>query len=295
MDSSLHHLEVLKQWQALGQKYLALSLPDSRCWSAVSQLIQAAGRVFQLEADRARRLLEDSSRLFAPLGDPLLIDFGAHRWLSGNREESYSDWLAWVIERVGGAEEIFGILGLTPPQECLGAEFSVAREVCIPSGQEGQTGRLDLVIRFGKVALVVIEVKLTSAEDADTEKNKGYQKWVSKQISFLPENRYSLLLVTRAEEFEYGGFRTLLWSELCIRLRRLVRRKLHSDLSSDLAQLRIEAALTLAFVGAVEQNLIGFSAAYVKRITQKHDFATAEIADYLEKSLQKEYSDADRQ
>jgi hypothetical protein len=46
-------------------------------------------------------LSESSSQLFPRLGDPLdpRLDFGAHRWLKNSREEVYSDWLAWVIQR----------------------------------------------------------------------------------------------------------------------------------------------------------------------------------------------------
>ena len=55
-----------------------------------------------------------------------------------------------------------------------------------------------------------------------------------------------------AEGFDLHGFRFLSWSEICIRLRRLA--------PSILANKNpLTAGLLLAFVGAVEQNLLGLA------------------------------------
>jgi len=35
-----------------------------------------------------------------------------HRWLADDREESYSDWLAWVIEQIKMPELVFRVFGV---------------------------------------------------------------------------------------------------------------------------------------------------------------------------------------
>ena len=69
------------------------------------------------DADAARQILgallkRSSANTFPGLGDPLDIDFGAHRWLRSTREKSYSDWLARIINRQAKAERILPLFGI---------------------------------------------------------------------------------------------------------------------------------------------------------------------------------------
>jgi hypothetical protein len=84
----------------------------SGSWSEADDLLRAA-----MKSDRSARgiladLLELSNRTFDPLADPLATDFGAHRWLSADREEAYSDWLGWILEQIGDAERVLRLLGV---------------------------------------------------------------------------------------------------------------------------------------------------------------------------------------
>ena len=110
-----------------------------------------------------------------------------------------------------------------------------------------QWGRLDLLLTIEDFLMVVIEVKKYSAETSDTAKQKGYYEWLQKQHS---RHLKALLLVPDAEELEYQNFSRLLWEDVCIRLRRLLP-EIHKDIGT------VKAAMFIAFVSAVETNLLG--------------------------------------
>ena len=211
-------------------------------------------------------LKRSSANTFLGLGDPLEVDFGAHRWLRGAREESYSDWLAWIIDRQAKAERIlplFGIeAGLSAGENCF-----ADREFCTPQG------RLDLVINCGGRAVLVVEIKTSS--EPDGEQLKRYFAW-------LEQRRDSLGLVLLAtdlpEDLEPSGWSFCPWREVSAGLRRWA--------SIWLGEGRLmDAAMTLAFCGAVEQNLLGF----------RSDGLTAPaMAEYLEQWLEKHRNAEDR-
>jgi hypothetical protein len=69
----------------------------------VQKVIQVAREPLLVEGKRLRRLLQRSNTLLAPLADPLLEDFGAHRGLKGGREEAYSAWPIWIVEKTTDA------------------------------------------------------------------------------------------------------------------------------------------------------------------------------------------------
>ncbi len=104
------HIASLVQWAELGQAYASPRLSPAD-WSAVDILVEAA----------QPRLLENSKALCELLArstnqlkssDPLLCDLGVHRWLESDREESYSDWLAWVLEQLDHASVVTRVLGV---------------------------------------------------------------------------------------------------------------------------------------------------------------------------------------
>jgi hypothetical protein len=241
---------ILRKWAALGRR-LAPARPVPRTdWAPARRIADAARAWFAAQAARVAALLQRSNGLLAPLGDPLLTDFGGHRWLSGDREEAYSDWLQWVLQQIGTPRAIFQLLHADEPPGLADwrGEPDVARERTVPRGHDGQKGRLDLVVRFGDLALLVLELKTGTAEAADTAKHTGYKQWIATQSA---AHKDAVLIATDAESDEYDGFRFLSWAELCLGLRRLARR--------DCGDGRlVVAAMTLAFVGAVEQNLLGF-------------------------------------
>lgn len=153
-------------------------------WIPVQHIIQAAQVCMELEGDRLRNLLQRSSQYLAPLGDPLLVDFGVHRWLKGQREEAYSDWLAWIVEQINTRERVYRVFGLDPAQSSKNhGPISVKRESPVEEGHEGRPGRLDLMVKFGEQVEIVVEVKVTDADFAATAKNLGYRKSISQEFS----------------------------------------------------------------------------------------------------------------
>jgi hypothetical protein len=190
-----------------------------------------------------------------PFADPLRVSFGLHRWLAADREEAYSDWLAWTLSQVGRAEPIGKLLlGASAPTELsrVAAPCECDREVWVPTGHKDRSGKIDCVLRFGGEALIVIEVKVRGAEGADTVKQQGYYEWLGAQQQAL--RRPVLLAVSGDQGKEYDRFPFTSWEQFCHRLRALVpilMKTRHLELTG--------AAAILGFIGAVEQNLIGLT------------------------------------
>ena len=97
--------------------------------------------------------------------------------------------------------------------------------------------------------MVILEVKKSSADSADTAKQAGYHNWLELQNSFC--QRRGLLLTTDAGEDKYENFSTLRWGVVCIRLRRLLP-KLKTNIGL------VKTAMIVAFISAVETNLLNF-------------------------------------
>jgi hypothetical protein len=163
----------------------------------------------------------------------------------------------------------------------------VKRELTIPSGNKDQAGRLDLVIRYGNTAIIVVEVKKFDAESADLPKQEGYKTWLDEQQDVPDKNKKKVLLATASEmAVTQGGFDFRSWESVCRMLRRMAMDGLFPDKTPQVA-----IALILAFVGAVEQNLLGFSPVLLRRIVHTDErrlpiFNTS-IVDYLERALSK--------
>ncbi len=242
-------------------------------------MADAAKRLFEVDAIRLKELLNESNKRLQPLADPLSIDFGTHRWLSEDREEAYSDWLAWIIEQIDdplAALRIFGITEVNNIAELKDTAMIVEREFPVPCGHEGREGRLDLVIRIGGHAVVVVEVKKTDADIADTEKQKGYCAWLQAQPEPLKK---AILLASDGSEESYDQFRLITWADVCVELRRLTARFCAKN-------KLLLAAMILSFIGAVEQNLLGFSCSTINCIVNRQvvTFDLA-IVEHLDRSL----------
>jgi hypothetical protein len=127
---------------------------------------------------------------------------------------------------------------------------------------------LDLVAYHADQAVLVVEVKKGEAEGADVAKHAGYTK--------AHPDASHVLLVVAAEEEDYDGFRPCTWGSVCIQMRHLA------------IELRDEgqimaAAMALAFVAAVEQNLMGFSAGLVRAVEHGSPvFFDGRIVDHIE-------------
>lgn len=63
-------------------------------WTPVRRMLEAAVADAKKTRASLSELLQRSNQSLQPLGDPLCVNLGLHRWLKQEREESYSDWLA---------------------------------------------------------------------------------------------------------------------------------------------------------------------------------------------------------
>lgn len=257
-------------------------------WEAVKRLQQAAVKVAAAKFAELNTLLAKSDQLLSPLQDPLKLKFGLHRWMAGDREEAYSDWLAWVLDEMASPERVGRLLyGDAVPPELLACKSCCAtdREVWVPTGHAGQAGRLDCVVRFGDEAVIVIEVKVVNAEAADTGKQTGYGEWLENTNAKFKSKILIAPDGDTAKEYE-GEFKPFLWQDLCKRIRWL--------LPELIVEGRIaSAALMAAFVGSVEQNILGFP--YLARVGTGSDSDLLAmvgqldtVTDYLRSILYKE-------
>ena len=224
--------------------WASLSVPAQCSWSPVGRMIQKAEAEAQKLESGLVSLVNASDARFRSISlrDPLMVDVGLNRWLREDREEAYSDWLAWIFEQLT-AIDVLRMLGIDDPELVVNGEskkFKVQREYFISAG------RLDLLLTLDQSALIVVEVKKSSAENAETAKQAGYFDWLGSQPH---RYRRPLLLITDASEEEYEEFSPVRWSDLCLRLRRLLL-SMKTDL--DL----VKKAMILAFVSAVETNLL---------------------------------------
>lgn len=165
-------VEVLRRWAEWGRAYVPErdSPPD---WAAVLALIEAAAPQLREDSCELRDLLERSKNQLG-LPDPILCDLGVHRWL--DKETSYSDWLAWTLQRLHNAREVLRVLGVEDPEfvaATSGQSHKVEREVQVKQGLRGHQGQIDLLIYFGEPlkALLGVEVKV---RDEQYEKQSGY-------------------------------------------------------------------------------------------------------------------------
>ncbi len=241
--------EVLRQWASLASSG-AQQLKGAD-WEAMQALIGAAKPKLAGKESQMQQLLDRSDTRLAPVLDPLRTDFALHRWLKGEREEAYSDWLAWTLQQLGsvaGVLDVLGVANANVPRSALEVTPKVTREVWVMPEGRPPARRLDLLVQSDETVLAVIEVKVVRPEDAHLDKDKYYWRWARSQNP----DAATILLALGGDEEVCRPFVLLTWARLCLNLRRLLP-KLREQKGV------VAAALTAAFVGAVEQNLLGFS------------------------------------
>jgi hypothetical protein len=221
--------EVMRRWAALAPTAGEVT------WTPVQAMIQAAEDYGRACEGRVLELAGEYQAKLGDLGDPLSVKM---TWIERSYEPAYSRWLAWVIEQLGSADAVWRVLGLPgPPTQ---GKLGTRTEVSIPP-----EGRLDIVVCCGRVKRVVIEIKLRSAEECFLDDQLGRYK---KQVSGWDAK--GVLIVLDAERDSYEGFVVRRWKDVCLGLRR--------ELFHVVRGKHLGVAMILAFVGAVEQNLLGF-------------------------------------
>jgi hypothetical protein len=261
----------LRLWANLYRRGAFRASLPSGCWQAADELLRVARAADRSARDGLAKSLAISNRSFDPLADPLAIHFRGHRWLSSEREEAYSDWFGWILEQIDAAGRVLKMLGVRDRnllRECASEKPIINREIKIPDG------RPDLIVEFGKRLLVIVEIKTKSFDGvAVLDQLKRYTRWIQNR----PQRTFCYFAAVEFGEFDCpAGFEPLPWRELTLRMREQAwewvrASKKQPRNGSDL----IRAAMTLAFCGAVEQNLLGLSGKPVM-------FRTRPSAEYLE-------------
>lgn len=218
---------------------------------AAEEFSRSGRRCLEQRRKVLESLLWSSQQRLAPLGEPLLLDLGAHRWLKSEREEAYSDWLAWLLGQMPSGD-ILKLFELPPPEDGCDLEsppLKVYREMWVEKGHEEATGRLDVVIMLPGNNAIVIEVKKGCLAASDLLKQGGYYESVRKSGW---DCRFFLLVSDEEGESSFG-FTVLPYSKLCRKLRFWAQQQCQRQELGDLGRV----AMILAFVAAVEANLLG--------------------------------------
>jgi hypothetical protein len=182
---------------------------------------------------------------------------------------TYSDWLAWIMEQLDNAADVFRLFGITaPPHSDQWRTTRAEREKAIPGGC------LDIVQRWPGKALLVIEVKKTVEESAVTAKQRLYEKWIGRQKQ-EPRRDAILLIVDSKEGESHGRFKRCDWRDVCIELRCLASRK------EGRRKNVVRSGLMLAFAGAVEQNLLDMPGRPLQLMKSRHLLNVDAVVEYL--------------
>ena len=191
--------------------------------------------------------------------------------LANDREESYSAVLEWLIHRLPG-QEVVQVFGLDDSGADPSQPWVTTREFQIHHG--GQIGRLDLVLRRNGKCRVVIEVKTKPYIEEDLKKHELYCAAILAAPDMCESDK--VFLAQQDEEMDLGGFRFRSWRQVCLELRRC---------SCSVIRIRPygEAALFLALLGAIEQNLLDLN----------RESNVPALVIYLQKLLEGSKSDAD--
>ena len=255
MDPAVHFesaSRLLDSWADLYHRgAFRISLPSGG-WQAADDLLRIAKTADRLASDRLGKALAKSNETLRPLVDPLAIDLGAHRWLSSEREEAYSDWLEWILKQIAEPRWILKLFGVRDGMvlaECASERPDINREVKILDGH----GRLDLLIRFGNRLLVVVEIKTKLFDEDDVlEQLKKYELWILDQH----QETFATFIAVEPSQFSRQTlFEPLQWRELALRIREQARQWVSTGNGKDL----LCASMSLAFCGAVEQDSLRFS------------------------------------
>lgn len=230
----------MKAWGRIGLD-IQNSFTPQASWAPVASIVDAAEGFFKEERKDLENILKRSNGQLRKL-EPLSIDLGVHRWLKAEREEAYSDWLKWVLDQLGRPALVGQVFGIKKNRlSAMQGDLKVIRETRIIS-QETQLRRTDLDVYFGTHGAVRVEVKIRDASHLD------YQQLIDQEKAKKPFCYY-IFLVRSGSLDDYKGKRFVVrhWKDICLNLRRMMPK-----LSLDFMQ----KAMVMAFVGAVEQNIL---------------------------------------
>jgi hypothetical protein len=213
-------------------------------WSSARHLADLLNVYGQRVQDEYSALLVSCDQFFAPLSDPLRCDLGLHAWLAPEREESYSKWLHWTLKQFAEHGTLGEILDLPIASASDTSGIELSSEWTIRSRDKKRSGRIDIMVFHGEVS-AILEIKTKSFTDEALEKHLLYC-----ESPDVPPEAARIFIAQNADGLDLRGFRLLDWKEICVRLRRRVKPLAHE-------RGLLTAAMVIAFIAAVEQNILG--------------------------------------
>ena len=196
-------------------------------------------------------LMRESDKSLGPrFKGPLRFELMMQDVLLNAREEAYSAALGWSLGQLpfGRVVDVPGMnLKLPGSRWKTSEDWEYDPEAGVPEGHEGQSGRVDMEIRFKEKLVALIEIKTRGYTDFDTRKHIGYAK------SGRERNEDVELIFIAVEDLEIDrhAFSFLSWCDITAGLRKNARHVVDN-------RNYAVAATHLGFIGAVEQNLLGF-------------------------------------
>jgi len=208
--------------------------------ASLRRMIEAASRDARAAAQHLYGLLVDTQALYPNVGDPLStqLNLASHRWLAQEHENSYSDWLAWILERQDDPSRVLPLFGL-PSAQSVPGKWAIEREV--PTA----FGRLDLLISNPQLGVLCVEAKTESEPGPD--QLERYANWLAGKQSL----GLVLLAIDQPEDDPPGQkYRFCSWKNVALGLR------IWSSIWLREPGRLYDAVMTLAFCGAIERNLL---------------------------------------
>jgi hypothetical protein len=112
MEEKIEASEILRHWSTVVYGYAAELQgvqEHSLSWTPCDRLVAAAHDFWLAKGRAIGDLLTESQKVLG-FEDPLTLRFDLHRWLAADREEAYSDWLAWIANELALPELVGRLL-----------------------------------------------------------------------------------------------------------------------------------------------------------------------------------------
>ena len=258
---SVNPVSVYAKWDGVNfdEPASADAPPQVPGWIEALKHVSASHEDFsKCEKSRVTNLLLASDQRLHPLADPLHLALSTHRWLDPghNREESYSDWLSWILQASNSTASMLRILGLSgsdfETSLATRSAIEIAREHAIPVVDAKGKKRPDIVVFGGDEPVLILEIKIKDLDVVGGRENLPlYARWL-KERQPNESCRRTLLIVPDEIEPPSPGWTIRSWRQICLSLR-------HEALSTPEQHggTLLVKAMMLAFAGAVEQNVLG--------------------------------------
>lgn len=244
-------------------------------WPVIANFVQTSTDYQESRRQEAVKIAESLNESLESDNrwEPFLFDLSEHPSLKNAREERYSDYLVWILDRFGQHTQwLSELLKIKNPDFIAkheGKNPDVRREVPVDEGHVGQSGRADIVLLYQDVC-IDLEVKITDAESADLEKNDGYRNSFERLYPKTKYKHFHRLLVTSAREEYYNKkgddcdewYHPITWKDVCLQIRDLIHER-------KAVENALFTGTVLGFVGSVEQILLGYRFVEGERYTDR--------------------------